>query len=105
MFGCFKLIDIFLQNWGLKLSLTMKNDKTFSRHVKFDTKQYCLIYKFDIKFFTCSVLRSPKDIPPDISTVAVSGTRYTFQPRFSKYVASLACAVVLPPHGPPVNTS
>ena len=37
--------------------------------------------------------------------MAVSGTRYTFQPKFSKKVESLAWPVVLPPHGPPVNTS
>ena len=65
---------------------------------------------------------SAKFTPPPKSTVAVSGTLskyfsplipqkcsqphlYTFQPRFSKKVESLAWPVVLPPHGPPVSTS
>merc|ERR1712128_140027 len=38
-------------------------------------------------------------------TVAVSGTRNTFQPRLSKKVARCAWPVVLPPQGPPVSTS
>ena len=54
---------------------------------------------------TCSSFRSPKEIPPDISTVAVSGTRNTFHPKLSKNVASWAWPVVLPPQGPPVRTN
>ena len=38
----------------------------------------------------CSSLSSPKAIPPDMSTVAVSGTLKTFQPMLSKKVASFA---------------
>merc|ERR1719234_1169785 len=57
------------------------------------------------KSSTCSSLSSPKEIPPDMRTVAVSGTRNTFHPRLSKKVASWACPVVLPPQGPPVSTS
>ena len=54
---------------------------------------------------TCSSLSSPKLIPPDMRTVAVSGTRKTFQPRLSKNVARWAWPVVFPPHGPPVRTN
>lgn len=36
-------------------------------------------------------------------TVAVSGTRYTFHPRFSKNVDRRACDVVLPPQGPAIR--
>merc|ERR550519_1656734 len=57
------------------------------------------------KSSTCSSLSSPKEIPPDMRTVAVSGTLNTFHPRLSKKVASWACPVVLPPQGPPVSTS
>merc|ERR1712180_514174 len=54
---------------------------------------------------TCSSLSSPKEMPPDMRTVAVSGTLNTFHPRLSKKVARCAWPVVLPPQGPPVSTS
>ena len=58
-----------------------------------------------VKAYTCSSLSSPKEIPPDMRTVAVSGTLNTFHPRLSKNVARWAWPVVLPPQGPPVKTS
>jgi len=57
------------------------------------------------KSMTCAWLRSPKAMPPDIRTVAVSGTLKTFHPKFSKNVASVDCPVVFPPQGPPVKTN
>ena len=66
-------------------------------------------------------MSSPKEMPPDMRTVAVSGTLNTFHPvighdedagrkvnhipRLSKKVARCAWPVVLPPQGPPVSTS
>ena len=47
-------------------------------------------YIFYVWCLTCSGVRSPNEMPPDMRTVAVSGTLNTFQPRFSKKVASLA---------------
>ena len=71
-----------------------------------ESKNNCNFFIFELgSLFTCSSLRSPKAIPPDMRTVAVSGTRNTFQPRLSKKVASWAWPVVLPPQGPPVRTS
>ena len=89
---------------------------------------------FTWKSRTCSWFNSPNAIPPDINTVAVSGTRktykirrylmsifwshlnqwfsnlemapiYTFHPMLSKNVANFDWPVVFPPQGPPVKTS
>lgn len=44
-------------------------------------------------------------IPALSRTLAVSGTRNTLQPRFSKNVHSRDMPIVLPPHEPPVKTN
>ena len=81
------------------------NPKVFFNIISPHIVLYCSEPRDLISSPTCSSLSSPKEMPPDIRTVAVSGTLNTFQPRLSKKVARWACPVVFPPQGPPVSTS
>ena len=47
----------------------------------FDIPLLAAITQSIVITFTCSSLSSPKEIPPDMRTVAVSGTLNTFHPE------------------------
>ena len=52
---------------------------THKSHASLQIKlQFKFILKYQQRRYTCSSLRFPKAMPPDIRTVAVSGTRNTF---------------------------
>ena len=61
-------------------------DLTKMKSLSFRKRFWLFTWKSKI----CSSFNSPKAMPPDINTVAVSGTLNTFHPKFSKKVANLA---------------